>query len=78
MRGSPASAGEPGGDPRVPDSFEDLLRAHRREPVACLVWRRLRISFPLTSHGGERRGQQAISHEIVARQPRYAPRGAFL
>ena len=31
MSGSPASAGQLGGEPRLPVSFEDLLRAHRRE-----------------------------------------------
>src|SRR2546428_11492125 len=31
MSGSPASAGQLGGERRPPVSFEDLLRAHRRE-----------------------------------------------
>jgi RNA polymerase sigma-70 factor (ECF subfamily) len=31
MSGSPASAGQSGVEPRPPLSFEDLLRAHRRE-----------------------------------------------
>ncbi len=31
MSGSPVSAGQLGGEPRLPVSFEDLLRAHRRE-----------------------------------------------
>jgi DNA-directed RNA polymerase specialized sigma24 family protein len=34
MTSSPASAGQLGGEPRLPVTFEDLLRAHHRELLA--------------------------------------------